>query len=190
MSASIYALGPLEMDEAARSVAKRWGWYLAAGLAVTALGILLIFNIFDAVGTLALLVGLSLIVQGVDEFVNAARYSPRWAGYLLGAVYLVTAALALAWPDITLWVLAVVVGVGWLVGGLGELIFVIRNHHDLPYRWVFVMLGLVSVTIGIMALAWPDATIIVLAVLLGIRVLFAGITMIMFSLGLRRIASS
>jgi uncharacterized membrane protein HdeD (DUF308 family) len=188
MSASMFALGQPELDDAARSVAKRWAWFFAAGIAITVLGILLISNIYDAARTLAVLVGLALLVQAIDEFVNASRYSPKWAGYALGAVYLVTGVLALAWPDITLWALAVVVGVGSLISGVGELIFVIRNHHDLPNRWVFVLLGLASVAIGIMALAWPRATVAVLALLLGIRVLIAGIVLIIFSLGLRRIA--
>lgn len=105
---------------------------------------------------------------------------------MLGVVYLVTGALAIAWPGITLWSLAVVVGVGYLIGGIGQLLFVLRNHHDLPNRWAFVVLGVVTTLTGILALAWPGATILVLAILLGVRVLMSGVMMIMFSLGLRR----
>lgn len=183
----MFALGPRELDDAARSVAKRWGWYLLAGVAITVIGLLLLFNLFDAVATLAILVGVSLVIQGVDEIANAGRYQPRWPGYVLGLIDIVAGGLALAWPGVTLWALAVIVGVGYLVSGIAQLVFVIRNHHDLPNRWVFVLLGAVSVLTGLVALSWPRATILVLAIFLGIRVLMTGIAMIAFSLGLREI---
>lgn len=183
----MFALGPRELDDAARAVAKRWGWYLVAGIAITVIGLLLLFNIFDAVGTLAVLVGISFIIEGVDEIANASRYQPRWPGYVLGTIDIVAGGLALVWPGITLWALAVIVGIGFLVSGIAQLAFVIRNHHDLPNRWVFVLLGAVSVLTGIISLVWPGATILVLAIFLGIRVLLAGIAMITFSLGLREI---
>ena len=72
---------------------------------------------------------------------------------------------------------------------IGEMIFALRNHHDLPNRWAFVLLGVISTVAGILALVWPGATILVLAILLGIRVLISGITLITFSLGLRQVAA-
>jgi uncharacterized membrane protein HdeD (DUF308 family) len=43
--------------------------------------------------------------------------------------------------------------------------------------------------VGLLALAWPDATILVLGVLLGVRMLFFGIAEIMFALALRDVQS-
>jgi uncharacterized membrane protein HdeD (DUF308 family) len=43
--------------------------------------------------------------------------------------------------------------------------------------------------VGLIALIWPDATILVLAVLLGVRMLFFGIAEIMFALALHDVHS-
>jgi uncharacterized membrane protein HdeD (DUF308 family) len=177
----------VDLDEGARRVVRAWWLFVAAGLVVAGLGVLLIANPFEAARTLALLVALALAVEGVEELLTASRYQPRWIGYLVGALYLLVGIWAVAWPDITLWALAVVVGVGLLVTGVAQLVAVLRFHHDLPYRWLFVAAAGASVVVGVLALAWPKATVLVLAVVLGIRVLVAGLGVLAFGLGLRRL---
>ena len=153
------------------------------------LGVLLLANLFTAATTLALLVAIALAFQGVDEIMNASRYQRRWPGYVLGILYVMTAVWAATWPGITLWALAVVVGVGFLVSGVVEFFMLVRFHHELSYRWAFIALALMSVLIGLLALVWPAATILVLAVLLGARVFIQGLVLTLFGLGLRRLAS-
>ena len=186
----MFVLGPDQLDDAARGVAKRWGWYLIGGIALVVIGLLLLFNLFEAAHTLALLIALSLGIQGVEEIMNASKYHPKWPGYLMGALLLVTAVVAAVWPDITLWALAVIIGIGFIVTGIAELVLVFRFHHDLSYRWLFIALGAITVLIGILSLVWPEATILVLAILLGIRVLMLGIILIMFAMGLRKLTTT
>lgn len=181
-----FALGPEALDDDARRIARRWIWYVIGGLAVIVVGVLLLANLFDTARVLAFLVAFALAFQGVDELVNAPRYRPRWPGYVLGVLLLVTALWAVAWPDITLWALAVVTGVGFIVTGIIELFVVFRYHHQLPYRWLFVLLAAVSIVVGVIAIVWPAATIVVLAVLLGVRVIVEGMSLFLFGLGLRR----
>jgi uncharacterized membrane protein HdeD (DUF308 family) len=183
-----FRLGAADLDSAARRVAARWWWYVIGGIAVMVLGVLLLANLFDAARTLALLVAIALAFQGIDEIVNAPRYRPRWPGYVLGVLYLITAVWAVMWPGITLWALAVVVGIGFVVTGVVELIMLVRFHHDLPYRQAFIALSLLTILVGVLALAWPEATILVLAVLLGARIFVEGLVLAFFGLGLRRLA--
>jgi uncharacterized membrane protein HdeD (DUF308 family) len=185
-----FRIGAGDLDAAARGVARRWWWYVIGGIAITVLGVLLLVNLFDAVATLALLVAIALAFQGIDEIMNAPRYQSRWPGYVLGVLYLITAVWAVAWPGITLWALAVVVGVGFLVSGVVELVMVVRFHHELPHRWAFIALSVMTILVGLLALVWPGATILVLAVLLGARVLIEGVALTTFGLGLRKIANS
>ncbi len=63
-------------------------------------------------------------------------------------------------------------------------------HHELPYRWAFIALAVMSIVVGFVALVWPAATILVLAVLLGVRVFIEGLVLTFFDLGLRRLAGS
>lgn len=184
-----FRLSAADLDAAARQVAQRWWWYVIGGIGVMVLGVLLLANLFTAATTLALLVAIALAFQGVDEIMNASRYQRRWPGYVLGILYVMTAVWAATWPGITLWALAVVVGVGFLVSGVVEFFMLVRFHHELPYRWAFIALALMSILVGFLALVWPAATILVLAVLLGARVFIQGLVLTLFGLGLRRLAN-
>jgi uncharacterized membrane protein HdeD (DUF308 family) len=70
-----------------------------------------------------------------------------------------------------------------------EFFMLVRFHHELPYRWAFIALALMSILVGVLALAWPAATILVLALLLGARVFIEGLVLTFFGLGLRRLAT-
>ena len=89
----------------------RWWLFLLLGIAAAALGVLLVFDLFTAVRTVALLVAFGLMVTGLGELVSAGRYRST-LGIVAGIVLLVAGVLAALWPGITLWVLAVVTGIG------------------------------------------------------------------------------
>jgi len=166
---------------------RRWRLILAVGVLLVVLGVLLLANLVDAAFTLAVLVGISLLVEGFDELMQAERHEVRWPGYVLGVVWILTGVIAIAWPGITLRSLAIVTGISFVVGGIALVAFAGRFRRRLP-RWNWwVVAGLLSVVAGIFCLAWPDVTILALAILLGLRVLMRGITTTMFALGLRQL---
>jgi len=167
---------------------RRWWLVVVLGVAISVVGILLLANLASAAFTLALLIGLGLLLTGIEEIVEADRHQKRWPSYVLGAIWIVTAIWAVAWPGVTLWALAVVIGIGLIAGGIVGIAFAISYRRELPFWGVWLLDGLVSIAFGVMALAWPRATIIVLAILLGIRVLFRGLSTISFGLSLRTLA--
>lgn len=166
---------------------RRWGVVVGLGAVMTVVGFWLLANPFGAVRTLAVLVALGLFVTSVDELAQAERHQTRWPSYVLAAIWFATALLALMWPGVTLWVLAFTVGVGMIAGGMAESLFVARFRRELPMWGLWLLDGLLSVVIGVFALVWPSATIVVLAVILGIRVFIRGLATIAFGLGLRRL---
>lgn len=166
---------------------RRWWIVVALGVLMAALGVVLLASPFDAVRTLAVLVALGLVVASVDELAQAERHDLRWPSYVLAAVWFVTAVWALMWPGITLWALAFTMGVGLIIGGAAEIVFVGRFRRQLPMWGVWLLDGLLSIVVGILALSWPGATILALAIILGLRVLLRGIATIAFGLGLRRL---
>lgn len=174
-------------ETAVSPLLRRWGVIVGIGVILAAIGILLLFNLSDAVKTLAILIGIGLLLTGIDEITQADRHEVRWPSYVLGALWLATAVAAIAWPDITLWALAAVVGIGLIAEGLAEIIFGVMYRRELPMWGVWLLDGGCSVVVGILALAWPRATVVVLAILLGLRVLFRGIATIAFGLSLRTI---
>jgi len=174
-----------EADGTAALPSIRWGWFVALGALMSALGVILLLRPFKAAGTLAFLVAFALLFEAIELLVDA-RYLPRpISGYLLGAVHLVTAIIALAWPGITLWALAVVVGIGLIAAGVASLVLR-KDAARLGVGGLPVWTGILSIVAGVLALAWPGGTILVLAVILGVRVLGAGAALVATGLVLRR----
>lgn len=159
----------------------RWWLFLALGAVAIVIGVILLLDLFAAVATLALLVALGFLVTGISEVMTAGRYRSV-LGLVAGAVLVVAGVAALAWPDITLWALAVVTGFALIVSGVTRIMGAVSLRLE-GWGWLLVG-GVVSVVIGVMALFWPDATILALGILLGLRMLVFGISEVMFGLSL------
>ncbi len=161
----------------------KWWLFLALGAVAILIGAILLVDLVAAAATLALLAALGLGVTGVSEIITAGRYRSV-LGLVAGGVLIVAGLAAIAWPGITLWALAVVTGIGLIVSGAARIWGAVTLRLE-GWGWLLVG-GIVSVLIGVMALFWPDATILALAILLGLRMLMFGISEVMFALALRR----
>lgn len=166
----------------------RWWAFLALGVVSAVVGLILMLDLVAAVTTLALLIALGLIVTGAGELLTAGRYQNRTVGLVAGAVLVVGGVIAAVWPGITLWVLAVVVGINLIVSGVARIAGAVSLRVE-GWGWLLVG-GALSVIVGVLALAWPGATVLVLGLLLGIRMLVFGISEIMFGLALHKGSSS
>jgi uncharacterized membrane protein HdeD (DUF308 family) len=165
----------------------KWWAFLALGVVSVIVGFLLVLDLFAAVATLALLVALGLVVSGIGELMTAGRYRSV-LGIVAGVLLVVGGVLAAVWPDITLWALAVVVGINLIVSGVARIMGAVQLRVE---GWGWLLFGgILSLVIGVLALVWPDATILVLGVLLGLRILLFGIAEIMFGLALHDVHSS
>jgi uncharacterized membrane protein HdeD (DUF308 family) len=161
----------------------KWWAFLALGVVAVVVGFALLLDLFAAVATVALLAAVGLVVTGVSELMTAGRYRSV-LGYVAGGILVVTGIAAAVWPGVTLWVLAILAGLGLIVSGVARIWGAIGLRVE-GWGWLLVG-GLVSVVIGVLALAWPDVTILALGVLLGLRMIMFGIAEIMFGMSLHR----
>lgn len=168
------------------------GWWISmlGGLALIVLGVWLLTNLFESVVVLAWLVGISLIVAGVVEVLalHGIR-GVRGAAWLSGALLVAAGIAVMVWPDITLWALAVLAGVGLVLAGLLEVAVALTNRDssDMPLQ---LALGGLTVLLGVVVVVWPGATLVVLAVLLGLRAIGSGLIAIGVGLQLRRLRAA
>jgi uncharacterized membrane protein HdeD (DUF308 family) len=154
------------------------GWWLSVvgGTALALLGVWMLANPFRSVGVLAALVGASLVVSGVVEAI-AERDEASGTGplaWVAGGLLVAAGLVVLAWPDITLWALAVVAGATTIVVGIGA-VAVALGRRGRPGWPAQLALGLLGIAVGAAVLAWPDATLVILAVLLGLRAVGVGV---------------
>jgi uncharacterized membrane protein HdeD (DUF308 family) len=164
---------------------RRWWLVVVFGVSIAAVGVVLVLSPFGTVKALAAVVAVGFALAAADELAQAERHEVRWPSYALATIWILTAVAALVWPDVTLWALAVVVGIGMIVGGVAEALFAFRYRRELPRWGLWWLDGLLSIVVGVLALVWPEATVVVLAVLFGIRLLVRGCATVSFGLGLR-----
>jgi uncharacterized membrane protein HdeD (DUF308 family) len=167
-------------------IGSSWWLPIVLGLVLIGLGVWMLANLTKSVFVLALLIAGSLFVAGVIEALGLrGRQEPRWAGWLGGLLLVAGALVVLAWPDITLWALAVAGGLTLMLAGLVQIGVGLAHRHR-PGRAGEVALGVLGLVAGVVVVAWPDATLVVLAVVYGIRAIAAGLVAIATGFQMRR----
>jgi predicted esterase len=95
----------------------------------------------------------------------------RW----VALIWLLLGVFVLAWPGLTVRLLAVAVGIGLVVNGISDIVGAKRAHAPLDSRIATALLGVATVGFGVVSLSWPDITMIVVAVAFGARLISAGV---------------
>lgn len=149
-------------------------WAVAAvAIACLTAGAVLTLRPFESVEVLAVLVGINailtaaIVVAAPDE-----RSSPyRW---VLAIGWFVLGIAVLAWPGLSVRTLAVVVGIALIVHGAVDILQSLTGRHA---EWVAELIGgAAAIVFGVLALAWPDLTVLVVAVLFGARTVLFGLS--------------
>ena len=149
------------------------------GLAALVIGIVLLFNPVAAARTLALLIGLSFFIGGLLEIaVGWDAEKRRGVAVALGAVLVIGGVLAVVWPGITLFALALITGLSLILHGAGRVGLAVMARHEVPGWGWDVLIGAVNVVAGVIAIAWPQATVFVLSVVLGAQIAVFGVLLL------------
>jgi uncharacterized membrane protein HdeD (DUF308 family) len=110
------------------------------GVAALVVGGVLLVNPYAAVRTLALLLGLALVIGGCMEIAMGWDSGRRASSLVLGAVLILGGLLAAFWPGVTVWTLAVLTGVSLLVHGVGRLALAFMGRREIP-GWGWLVFG-------------------------------------------------
>jgi uncharacterized membrane protein HdeD (DUF308 family) len=162
-----------------------WTALLLFGLAVTVLGVLLIINPFAAATTLALLIGAALVVTGITEVLAAVSDRGGASGVAFGLLLTIGGIVALLWPGITLWTLALLIGASFILAGAVRAGLSLRARRAGQPAGRGLAIGAVLIVIGLIAIVWPSATVFILAVLFGIVLVIQGASQIALAMALR-----
>ncbi len=154
---------------------------LALGVAAVAFGAAFLLVPATAPVALARMVGAGLLLSalGRDLVGNTA---PR---HLTAAMWVLVGLTGLVWPGITARQLAVLVGIALVGGGVVDGLAGARGPEGTDERVVTVLGGLTDVLFGVAALTWPTATVFVLVLVFGVRMVLFGLRLVAYSLGRR-----
>ncbi|QAY74208.1 hypothetical protein ET445_13620 [Agromyces protaetiae] len=176
----------------------RW-LHSVLGVIATVLGAVVIVRPTTSLGLLAILIGAGLLLSGVLELVGRrtgdndsdsdSDGTPRPSFWRIAgaAVWILAGLLVLLLPGLTVRVLAVIVGLALIVDGVLSVVAAFRPGKTVDARIAAAALGIAEVVFGVLALAWPDVTLIIVAVVFGARLVIFGLLEIWHSIrGTRR----
>jgi pimeloyl-ACP methyl ester carboxylesterase/uncharacterized membrane protein HdeD (DUF308 family) len=148
---------------------------IVAGPLLIALGLLLLLRPLTSLWLLAVYAGTSCIVAGISEIARPAATPRRWH-VVAGLGWILVGAAILIWLGFSIAVLPVILAIVFIAGGLLELPRL--REGRLSQRVLIGAWGLAQVAFGILALAWPDVTLVMIAIAFGVRtVVLGGITL-------------
>lgn len=167
-----------------------WQTALAWGVFALVLGILLLVWPTISIVVAAVLFGVYLLVSGIAQVV-AAFGADETAGtrvlfFITGALSVVLAVLAFRnfGEGLGVLFLAIWIGVGFIFQGVSETALGI-SYSDLPGRGWQIFLGVITVLAGMIVLASPIDSIVLLAIVAGICLIVIGIVQIVKALKMR-----
>lgn len=184
--------GGTDIGEALARLGKAWGWIVAYGVLSLLAGILAIVWPSATLAVIAIVFALQLLVSAVYQFVFvfAIPHETGWLRALVALVAifsLVVSVYLLGHVGLTLLVLAILLGAYWIAQGVIEL-FLAAGHPEIRNRaWVFVS-GVLSVAAGIVVAVFPGISLVTLAIVLGIWLIFFGAILIRRGWMLRSLA--
>lgn len=175
-------------------VGRHWGWVLGFGIVTVIVGIATLAWPGRTLVVVAVLFGIQLIVMGIFRFASAIASDDLTGGSrvllaLLGVLSLIIGLYAVRHVLITLLALAVLLGIFWIVSGAVE-VFMALSHREMRHRGWNSVLGAISVLAGIVVLAIPGISLLVLAVVLSVWLVVLGVMQISIAVRIRSLGGS
>jgi uncharacterized membrane protein HdeD (DUF308 family) len=166
-------------DVVSTQLEKMWGWYLAGGILAMIFGFFVISYRHASVYAIVYLASGFFIAGGLLELIGGLRaVRQRWPLIIFGLIWIGAGIVGFVWPHITIYIVAILVGWGFLVLGIFDIVNSIRYHY-LPYWWAYLIRGILAVAIGFLCIRHPGAPLTALVVLIGIgAILFGAVELI------------
>jgi uncharacterized membrane protein HdeD (DUF308 family) len=169
-------------------IRQNWKTFLTLGIFLVVIGVL-------AVGAASLtslftivLVAATLIVAGITKLIYSF-WARHWSGFFIsmlgGLLYSVVGILFLAKPLPALAAATLIIGILFVVSGVFKILASLLYRFQ---QWGWVLLsGVLGLALGCMILAdWPEASLWVIGLFVGIDLIFYGWTWILLALAAKQ----
>lgn len=110
-----------------------------------------------------------------------------WLLAVRGAIAIVFGVLAIAWPALTLLTLTALFAAFALLGGAVWIFAAIRYRSDDRHWWMLMLLGVVSLAVGVLATFNPAITLLTLILLMGANAVVSGVIDIVVAIRVRKV---
>src|SRR5262245_29421954 len=134
------------------------------------------------------LAGRRVFFAAITELAMFATALSRywWLTVARGILWVLFGVLALTRPGISLLAMALVCGSFVFVDGLLNVVHGFSEREDVDHRWIWLLIGLAGMAIGVLALANPLMTTLVLLFYIAIWAIVTGVLEIVAAVRLRK----
>jgi uncharacterized membrane protein HdeD (DUF308 family) len=173
------------------SVVRRlWKSVLSLGVLTLIVGAAVLVWPGQSIVTAGILFVVYLLVSGIAQVIGAFTvYSPAASRVLLfisGALSIALGVYALR--DFNngapVWLLALWLGFGFIFQGVSETVLAI-TFKELPERGWYIFMGVLTSIAGVVTIAWPISSIVVLSIIDGVWLVVIGTTEIVWAVNAR-----
>jgi len=172
---------------------KASGWSIALGVLMIIAGIIAMFSPWEAGLVITIVVGWSAIFNGVAQIIFGFRTHGGWhvlLEVLLGIIYIIAGVYLLMHPIGGLLALTLILASFLLIYGGFAVVLAFQIKPRGGWGWVLFD-GIITILLGILIWAhWPFNSDWVVGTLFGISIFMSGVTRLMMSLALRKIATA
>ena len=163
------------------AVKAKGGSLVLIGILIVVLGFLAMLCPFWTGMSIALLVGILVLMSGVAQCIfafQAASFGSGLITFLLGALTVVCGGLMIAHPLLGLTFLTILLAAYFIVEGIFEAVFAFQLRPEKGWGWMLFS-GVISLILGILIFQkLPFSTAWVVGILVGIKLLFLGTSLI------------
>ncbi len=179
------------VSEAPDLLAVHWGWVIALGVVIGALGILAIVRARAATVLAVGFLGVLLIVSAAAIFLFAFSAAGYWTDFfvhvLWAALVAVVGVILLTRPSTSAEALTLLISFYFIAEGLLIIAFALTSH--LESLWIYLTQGVFALILGGLLLSgWPFSGVWAIGTFLGADLLFKGWAIIALGIALRSIS--
>jgi len=166
-----------------------WAWFVALGGVLIVVGTIAVAMPILSTLASAVAFGSLLLLGGVAQLFGAF-WTRDWSGFflslLMGILYVVLGVMFLRHPTVAVEAMTLFLACALIVGGLFRIIGSVMYHFP-HWGWTLVG-GIINLTLGIMIWEqWPEASLWVIGLFIGIDLIFTGWTWVMLALSVRKL---
>ncbi len=169
------------------TLSRNWWATVLRGLVAIGLGVFAWARPDIFWGSLVLVAGVYLAVDGVFAIVAGVRgeSGDRWLHLIEGLVGIGAAAIIFLYPDLAGTAIVLVVGLWAVVTGALELVSAVRLRREIENEWLLGIGGLLSIGLGVILIARPQFGQVTTTYVLGTYGIIFGVVLVLLGFRLR-----
>jgi uncharacterized membrane protein HdeD (DUF308 family) len=171
----------------AREASAVWWWFLALGAMWIWFGAFVLSYKVGSLVAVAAFVGTAFLIGGVTQLAVASRVpSMRWLSIIGGILGIAAGIGTFLWPDITLYVVSVLVAWYLIAFGIIHVVTALAGPK-LAWWWTELLLGFSELVLGVWAARSWDRSLVTLVTLVGVWAICRGVSEIFAGFTLRQV---